>query len=113
MQSGPREAKKLIEKDSGKLIEMKVGGTILIELPGNPTTGYMWEVSSMDSSALQKIGDFKFLANSNAIGSPGKMALRFRVIGAGKTVLVLAYRRSWEKNVAPIRTFSVNVIAVK
>ncbi|MFA5335156.1 MAG: protease inhibitor I42 family protein [Candidatus Omnitrophota bacterium] len=112
-QPGSREAKKLIERDSGKTIEMRTGNSILIELPGNPTTGYTWEVSSVDPSILHKLGDFKFSTNSNVIGSPGKMALRFRVVGEGRMTLALAYRRSWEKNVAPIKTFSVNVIAVK
>ncbi|MFA5148808.1 MAG: protease inhibitor I42 family protein [Candidatus Omnitrophota bacterium] len=112
-QPGSREAKKLIERDSGKTIEMRTGNSILIELPGNPTTGYTWEVSSVDPSILHKLGDFKFSTNSNVIGSPGKMALRFRVVGEGRTTLALAYRRSWEKNVAPEKTFSVNVIAVK
>ena len=113
MQAGSREAKKIIEKDSGKTIEMRVGSSILVDLPGNPTTGYMWEVSSMDRAVLQKIGDHKFSTNSNVIGAPGKVSMRFRVIGAGKTELVLAYRRSWEKNVAPAKTFSVDVIATK
>jgi inhibitor of cysteine peptidase len=112
-QPGSREAKKLIEKDSGKLIEMRIGNSILVELPGNPTTGYTWEVSSIDPLILHKSGDSKFSTNSNVIGSPGKMTLRFKVVGEGKTALVLAYRRSWEKNIAPIKTFSVNVIAVK
>jgi len=113
MQAGSREAKKIIEKDSGKTIEMRVGSSILVDLPGNPTTGYMWEVSSMDRSILQKIGDHKFSTNSNVIGAPGKVSMRFRVIAAGRTQLVLAYRRSWEKNIAPIKTFSVDVIATK
>lgn len=113
MQAGSREAKKVIEKDSGKTIEMRVGSSILVDLPGNPTTGYMWEVSSMDRAILQKIGDHKFSTNSNVIGAPGKVSMRFRVIGTGRTELVLAYRRSWEKNVAPAKTFSVKIIAAK
>lgn len=113
MQAGSREAKKVIEKDSGKTIEMRVGSSILVDLPGNPTTGYMWEVSSMDRAVLQKIGDHKFSTNSNVIGAPGKVSMRFRVIGTGKTELLLVYRRSWEKNVAPAKTFSVKIIAAK
>jgi inhibitor of cysteine peptidase len=112
-QGGSREAKKIIEKDSGKTIEMRVGGSILVELPGNPSTGYMWEVSSMDRLVLQKIGDHKFSTNSNVIGAPGKVSMRFRVIGPGRTNLALAYRRPWEKNVPPAKAFSVDVIAVK
>lgn len=113
MQAGSREAKKVIEKDSGKTIEMRVGSSILVELPGNPSTGYMWEVSSMDRAVLQKVGDHKFFTNSNVIGAPGKVSMRFKVIAVGRTQLVLAYRRSWEKNVAPVKTFSVDVIATK
>ena len=112
-QAGSREAKKIIEKDSGKTIEMRVGSSILVDLPGNPTTGYMWEVLPLDRSILQKIGDHKFSTNSNVIGAPGKVSMRFRVVGAGRTQLSLVYRRSWERGVPPIKTFSVDVIAVK
>lgn len=108
-----RESKKLIEFDTGRTIEMKVGNTILVELPGNPSTGYSWEVISIDKSVIQKTGDVKFMTNSNVIGSPGKVALRFKVVGAGKATLKLGYMRVWEKSVAPVRTFLVDVIAVK
>jgi predicted secreted protein len=42
-------AMKLSENDSGKTVEILVGDELEVELPGNPTTGYVWEVSSHEA----------------------------------------------------------------
>ncbi|MEQ1558122.1 MAG: protease inhibitor I42 family protein [Methyloglobulus sp.] len=49
------EVMKLTENDSGKTIELKVGDDLEVVLAGNPTTGYVWEVSSLDSTILKLI----------------------------------------------------------
>jgi inhibitor of cysteine peptidase len=105
-----KESKKIIEKDDGKLVELTVGNTLIVELPGNPSTGYMWEVGSVNTSVLKPVESAtKFKSDTNLMGSPGKITLRFKAAGAGKTALKLVYRRSWEKNVAPIKAYQANV----
>ena len=64
------ESMKLTENDSGKTIEVRVDDELEVILPGNPTTGYVWEVSSLDSSIL-RLNKSEFLASDKAIGSGG------------------------------------------
>ena len=106
-----RESKKIIEKDNGKLVELTVGNTLIVELPGNPSTGYMWETGSVNTSVLKQVeSTTKFKSNTNLIGAPGKITLRFKATGPGKTTLKLVYHRSWEKNVAPLKTYQADVV---
>ena len=106
-----QESKKIIEKDNGNLVELTVGNTLVVELPGNPTTGYMWEVGSVNASVLKQAENAAtFKSDTDLTGSPGKVALHFKAAGPGKTTLKLVYRRSWEKNVAPIKTYQADVV---
>ncbi len=106
-----KESKKIIEKDNGKLVELTVGNTLIVELPGNPTTGYMWETGSVNASVLkQDEGAAKFKPDTTLTGAPGKVILRFKATGPGKTTLKLVYRRSWEKGVAPVKTYQADVV---
>jgi inhibitor of cysteine peptidase len=106
-------SKKVIEKDSGKTVELRIGNTLVVDLPGNPSTGYSWETVSVDGSILQSSGNDAFVPDSNMIGAPGKVSLRFKAMAAGKTALKLAYRRVWEKEVPPLKTFELNVEVAK
>jgi inhibitor of cysteine peptidase len=101
---------KLTEADLGKTVEINVGEQIVIQLEGNPTTGYTWEASDLDGSLLQQVGDPQFKSSSpGLVGAGGTVILTFKAIKAGSTVLNLAYHRPWEKDVAPIKMFTVNV----
>ena len=105
-----RESKKIIEKDNGRLVELVAGNSLVIELTGNPSTGYAWETSSTDASVLKEVkGAAKFKPDTNRIGSPGKVTLLFKAVGEGRTTLKLVYHRPWEKNIPPIRTYQVAV----
>lgn len=105
-----RESKKIIEKDNGRVVELVIGNTLIVELTGNPSTGYSWDVASVDASVLKEIeGAEKFKPDADRIGSPGKVSLRFKAVGAGKTALKLVYHRPWEKNIPPIRAYQVTV----
>ena len=108
---GPsKESKKIIEKDNGKLVELNVGNSLITELNGNMSTGYVWETASVDASVLKQVeSTTKFKSDSNVIGSPGKMTLRFKAVGAGKTTLRLVYHRPWEKDAAPIKTYQAYI----
>ena len=50
---------KLTEADNGKTVTVKVGDTVQVILPGNPTTGYSWStsLSDKDAAVLQQQGD--------------------------------------------------------
>jgi len=96
--------------DAGKSIEVKKGQTVSVTLEGNPTTGYLWQVAKIDESVLKQTGDFDFDADSNLTGAGGKLTFHFETVGAGSTALQLVYKRPWEKDAKPEKTFDVTIV---
>lgn len=100
---------KLSESDSGKTSEISVGDELEIVLPGNPTTGYVWEVSWHDANIL-KLVDAKFYADLKAIGAGGTEIVKFCAIAEGKSEVKLIFHRPFEHNVQPLKTFTATII---
>ena len=106
------QAMKLNENDSGKTVEIVVGDEVDIILPGNPTTGYAWELIPLDLNVLSRVKT-AFFANNKMMGSGGVEVITLHAVAAGKSEVKLIYHRSFEHNVAPLRTFEVTVIIKK
>jgi inhibitor of cysteine peptidase len=93
---------------------LTVGDTLAITLPANPSTGYSWGVATApDAAVLAGPGDPTY-APDNTGGAPmpgagGKATFRLVAVGAGSTRVVLTYRRSWEGDVPPVQTVTVDV----
>lgn len=104
--SGPYTA-----EDNGRTIELGIDDPFEIELEGNPTTGYILEVLSYDSTIIKQIGKADYQPISDALGAGGKYTFKFQTIAAGSTTLQLIYYRSFEKNVLPEKTFEMEVIS--
>jgi len=102
----------LTAANANQTIEVNVGDTLVVELEGNPTTGFTWEAAELDQAVLEQVGEPEFNAESDLLGAPGVISLRFKAIGPGPTLLKLVYHRPWEQDVPPEETFEVT-IAVK
>jgi len=100
---------KLDAGNDGSQVELKAGQTLVVNLEGNPTTGYTWEATELDEQVLQQVGETEFKPDSDAIGAGGVQTLRFETVNSGQTTLNLVYRRPWEEDVEPAETFSVQV----
>ncbi len=88
-----------------------VGETFHIQLPCNPTTGYMWELKSLDRDIAAPIGDIEFQqspAKPGMVGVGGTCVLGIKGVRPGKTTAVLVYRRSWEK-VPPLKVYKAAI----
>ncbi len=104
------DPKTITASDAGKTIELQKGSTLLVALEGNATTGFNWAVADPAPAILQQVGDVQVTPTSDAIGAPGTMVLKFSAVQTGQATLKLAYARSWEKGVAPEKTFEVMVV---
>ncbi|NCD32580.1 MAG: hypothetical protein EOL87_04090 [Spartobacteria bacterium] len=103
-------AKPLTEKDNESRISIPVDGTFQIQLEGNPTTGYIWEIEKMDASMLRAVDDPVYEAKSKSrAGSGGVYTFSFKVVAAGASSLALAYHRPWEHDVLPAKRFVIEV----
>jgi inhibitor of cysteine peptidase len=98
------------EEDSGKTIELNKGDTLVVTLEGNITTGYNWEMLAQDPAILQQVGEPEATPESDKLGAPSMIALKFEAVKTGQATLKMVYRRSFEKDVQPLMTFEVTVV---
>ena len=82
-----------------------------LDLEGNPTTGYAWQVTAIDPAVLAPAGEPDYESSSDADGAGGIYTFHFDVVGAGETEVVLQYFPSWEEpsDTAGRFTFTVRV----
>jgi len=101
----------VVQNDDGlNSVSLCKGCELTVNLEGNPTTGYLWEVAAMDPAVLQLVGEPEFRSERTLVGSYGMVTFRFKGIEAGSTSLVLVYRRPFEKGTPPIRTRELQVV---
>ena len=100
----------LTEKDNGSRISLRSGQDLQIELASNPSTGYSWNIVSIDPTLLKQVGEKEYRQESNRKGGGGHTTFRFRGIGKGKLALELAYYRGWEKNPSYEKTITVTIL---
>jgi inhibitor of cysteine peptidase len=97
-------------EDNGKDIDLTAGGTLIVKLKSNPSTGYAWTVSGDPAPLrLQKSKYVKNTQSSKTAGAPGMQVLWLSASSAGMTTLTVVYRRSWEYNVPPVKVFNLRV----
>jgi len=90
------------------------GEAFEIALEGNPTTGYVWEVTEIDEQIVQQTGE-EYISDPYEgefppLGLGGTYVFRFKAVGSGQTTLNLVYHRPWEKDVEPLKTYIVEII---
>lgn len=107
------ETLKLGQVDNGKSFTVKVGDTIRVVIPGNPTTGYEWTglTPGAGDSVLEQVGEPLYAADNtdeDVVGSGGVYTFTYKAIASGEATIALEYSRSFE-SVPPIETFTVTV----
>lgn len=96
--------------DNGSRVQLVVGQMLDVALGGNPTTGYLWMVDTIDRAVLRETGEWEFVPDSDAVGAGGVVTLHFRGFAPGETELKLSNRPSWEPESEAYETFAVQVI---
>jgi inhibitor of cysteine peptidase len=104
----------LVKADQNEeMVEVQTGDMLVIELPGNPSTGYAWEVENLDTMILEQVGEIEFnqtQSDEPIVGAGGTMIIRLKALTSGETAIKLIYHRSFEKSVDPLDTFFLNVV---
>ena len=100
----------LTERDSGTDIDLTANTLLIVKLNSNPSTGYSWTVTGDPSPLkLQKTSFRKSTNKSGAVGASGTATFQLSASCSGIATLTLVYRRSWEYNMPPMKTFTVRV----
>lgn len=100
----------LTEKDDGSTVSLVGDQSLQIILPSNISTGYSWNIVSIDSALLKQVGEKEYVQEIKRKGGEGHTVFRFRVTDKGKLSLKLAYYRGWEKNLSYEKTFTVSIL---
>ncbi|MBN1877719.1 MAG: PKD domain-containing protein [Anaerolineae bacterium] len=98
----------LTAMDAGREVNAQVGQIVALTLPANPSTGFSWSFVAPDETRLTPV-DRHFQPESDRIGAPGTETIRLRVKGEGRVKISLEYRRPWQQEQAPARTFAVTL----
>ena len=84
-----------------------VGETFTVELEGNPTTGYEWQLAQDDPR-------FRLIKKDYARPGPGvgaatKERFQIEALQSGSTTLTFTYKRGWETEVLDTKRFQLRV----
>jgi inhibitor of cysteine peptidase len=82
---------------------------LIVTLPGNPTTGYVWEELPGASGVLARQGDPDYTSDGRELGAGGYYRFTFLAVATGKVPLSMVYRRPFEQGLPPMATFNVSI----
>jgi inhibitor of cysteine peptidase len=98
------------EAQNDSSIELSVGDELVITLDGNPTTGYQWEMEPINNNVveLQNLPEYK--SGNSLVGSGGQYKFTLKAVKTGSSTVALKYYRSFEADVPPIQTYSIDIM---
>ena len=93
------------KEDKGKVTVPK-GGTLVVKLPITTGTGYTWEVTKNNADRLKPAGKPTVEKPEKPVpGAKTTQVFRFDAAGAGTSELTLEYKRPFEKDKPPAKTY--------
>jgi predicted secreted protein len=101
------------EQNADSKVKLHKSDILELTLVGNPSTGYIWEPQSLDTTILKQKGEMNFKPDCSEpgfAGSPGKLTMRFEAIGSGKTTLQMIHHQPWDTVAPPTQTFKMTVV---
>ena len=99
----------LTEADADKTVDVAAGDTVEIQLPENATAGYRWMLETIDKSVCEMIADERHGPDKIVPGAPGTHVWRLKAARAGNCRIAIAYRRPWQSDAPPARTFNLGL----
>jgi inhibitor of cysteine peptidase len=95
-------------EQNGRVIGVKVGDSIVLQLPENPTTGYAWALDSIDASLLEA-GAPAYLGAGAGLGMGGTKTWTLGARAAGRTRVELKRWRHWEGDTSIVERFALTL----
>ena len=102
----------LTDADNGGSIALANGGTLIVTLTSNPSTGFAWSVADPSPAQLALQGEPQYVppgSTTPVVGAAGAQVFTFKAMSTGEAKLTLNYARSFEPGVPPNKTFTVTV----
>lgn len=95
------------EGDNGRVVSARVSDVIVLSLPENPSTGYLWDTRA--TPGLMLISNTFVRSPTKYIGGAGTRIWRYEVTGAGTQSVTGSYHRPWMPASPTDRRFGFSV----
>jgi predicted secreted protein len=99
----------LTRADSGRIISLVHGSEAEIQLPENPTTGYMWHADPIHDGVCNVVMGDVSAPGEHAPGAGIMRIVKIQPLAAGRCLVRLRLRRSWEPLDQAIDTFEITL----
>ncbi len=95
-------------EDNGRVVVVRVGDTISVHLPENPTTGYSWAIDSIDAKRLEADAP-TYHGEGAGLGAGGARRWNLRARTPGRARVELKRWRHWEGDTSVVERFAVTL----
>ncbi|GAA2295129.1 hypothetical protein GCM10010234_41180 [Streptomyces hawaiiensis] len=89
-------------------VRVSLGDEVVVELPENATTGYLWSVQHIDGG-LEVTSDEYRAPGQVLPGAGGQRVVRVRPTAAGEGLVRLVLKRPWESAVQDQHSVRISV----
>lgn len=91
-----------------QIVRLPVGQVIELRLSENPSTGFHWSFAADGKPSCTIIGD-SFERHRGPPGAGGEHTWQIKAVRAGTCHVSLFYRRPFEPDAPPARTFTLDL----
>lgn len=109
--SSPKEV--TLKLLGNEYIAISKNEVLKIDLSDNPSTGYSWELIEKRNDNIVRQEDPVYSPSDQAIsgmvGAGGTSTYRFKGMKEGDAYFVFEYKRQWEKDKPPARSYTLHV----
>lgn len=97
------------DADNGKKVFLQAKDTLRLDLVGNPTTGFTWEIIQNGAPQIASIEN-SYAPASTLCGAGGTFSFWFKAGSLGTATLKLNYLRPWKKEEPPTQQFNLTIV---
>jgi inhibitor of cysteine peptidase len=98
------------DKEKSGKVKLAVGDTLEVRLPSNRSTGFSWQIARVAKGKLNPLGKPMYVQPKEPRpGAGGVEVFRFTAGAPGKSDLELVYKRPFEKDKSPAKTYKLSV----
>lgn len=98
----------LTREDNGRVVVVKAGDAVSVQLAENPTTGYSWAIDSIDARLVEADAPTYHGAGAG-LGSGGAKTWRLTARASGKTRVEMKRWRHWEGDASVVERFAITL----
>jgi inhibitor of cysteine peptidase len=89
--------------------EIKIGETVEVRLPETAGTGFQWSIDTADDACCKIAGESRSGPDKAAPGAASEHVWRLQAVQAGESRFGWHYRRPWQHDAPPARTFVLHL----